>query len=250
MMLQRSRRESRCCDCHGRGVWCREGEVEVLASHGISVVAIDRAWPGDQPGGDGVEQMTGDVVDDSTWSAAVSMAERLGRPSMLVLNAAKLVVGTVLEVTAEQFRAVMEVNVIAAVKGLQAVLPSMLSHGRGSIVAVASTNALYAEQALASYNSSKGALLQFIRSVAVDFARAGFERTRSARVRSILRSFVSTWTPPQTPKRSFAEDRPTPQWAAPRSRRRRARRSLPAERCRFGDDRGLSTRRWRANGDL
>jgi NAD(P)-dependent dehydrogenase (short-subunit alcohol dehydrogenase family) len=92
---------------------------------------------------------------------------------MLVLNAAKLVVGTVLEVTAEQFRAVMEVNVIAAVKGLQATLPSMLSHGRGSIVGVASTNSLYAEQTLASYNSSKGALLQLIRSVAVDYARAG-----------------------------------------------------------------------------
>ena len=147
--------------------------VELLASHGISVVAIDRAWPRDHPGSDAVERLTGDVVDDSTWSTALEVAERLGRPSMLVLNAAKLVVGTVLEVTTEQFRAVMEVNVIAAVKGLQATLPSMLSHGRGSIVGVASTNSLYAEQSLASYNSSKGALLQLIRSVAVDYARAG-----------------------------------------------------------------------------
>src|SRR4030088_2091483 len=123
--------------------------AELLASHGISVVAIDRAWPSDQPGSDAVERLTGDVVDDSTWSTALEVAERLGAPSMLVLNAAKLVVGTVLEVTAEEFRAVMEVNVIAAVKGLQATLPSMLSRGRGSIVGVASTNSLYAEQTLA-----------------------------------------------------------------------------------------------------
>jgi NAD(P)-dependent dehydrogenase (short-subunit alcohol dehydrogenase family) len=49
----------------------------------------------------------------------------------------------------------------------------MLERGRGSIVGIASTNALYAEQALVSYNSSKGALLQLIRSVAVDHARGG-----------------------------------------------------------------------------
>ena len=147
--------------------------VEVLALHGIAVVAIDRAWPQDPVGAVSVEQLTGDVVDDSTWSAAVVAAERLGGPSMLVLNAAKNVVGTVLEVTAEQFRAVMEVNVIAAVKGLQACLPGMLANGHGSVVGVASTNAMYAEQGLAPYNSSKGALLQLIRSVAVDHARAG-----------------------------------------------------------------------------
>lgn len=147
--------------------------VELLASHGTSVVAIDRAWPGDQPGADNVERLTGDVVDGGTWSAALAAAEPLGGPSMLVLNAAKLVVGTVLEATTDEFRAVMEVNVIAAVQGLQASLPGMLARGRGSIVGVASTNALYAEQALATYNSSKGALLQLIRSVAVDYARAG-----------------------------------------------------------------------------
>jgi NAD(P)-dependent dehydrogenase (short-subunit alcohol dehydrogenase family) len=67
----------------------------------------------------------------------------------------------------------MEVNLIAAVKGVQACLPGMLARGRGSIVGVASTNALYAEQGLVSYNASKGALLQLIRSVAVDHARAG-----------------------------------------------------------------------------
>jgi NAD(P)-dependent dehydrogenase (short-subunit alcohol dehydrogenase family) len=147
--------------------------VELLGTHGISVVAIDRAWPADHSGSDTVERLTGDVVDDTTWAAALEVAQRLGGPSMLVLNAAKLVVGTVLEVNPEQFRAVFEVNVIGAVKGLQACLPSMLERGRGSIVGIASTNALYAEQALVSYNSSKGALIQLIRSVAVDHARAG-----------------------------------------------------------------------------
>ncbi len=147
--------------------------VELLASRGIAVIAIDRAWSGEEAGADGVERIHGDVTDDDAWAAALAVAEPLGGPSMLVICAAKNVVGTVLDVTADDLRSVLEVNLIAAVKGLQASLPSMLARGRGAIVAVASTDALYAEQGLVAYNTSKGALLQLMRSVAIDYAREG-----------------------------------------------------------------------------
>jgi NAD(P)-dependent dehydrogenase (short-subunit alcohol dehydrogenase family) len=82
-------------------------------------------------------------------------------------------VGTVLDVPDSDFRAVMEVNVFGAVKALKATLPRMIERGGGAIVGVASTASLYAEQALAAYSTSKGAILQLIRSVAVDHARQG-----------------------------------------------------------------------------
>ena len=147
--------------------------VEQLAASGVAVVAVDRSWGEGYRGSGKVERIAGDVVDDTTWLMARKAAERLGGPSMLVLSAAKLVVGTVLEVPAEDFRAVMEVNVIAPVKALRACLPNMLERGRGSIVGVGSTCSLFAEQSLSTYNASKGALLQLIRSVAVDHARDG-----------------------------------------------------------------------------
>ena len=146
--------------------------VELLSSSGVSVVAIDLDWPSDTPE-DGVERIAGDVTSDATWAAADKAADRLGGPSMLVINAAKLVVGTVLDVPEEDFRAVIEVNVFGAMKALKAILPSMIEQRRGSIVGVASTASLYAEQALAAYSTSKGAILQLIRSVAVDHARQG-----------------------------------------------------------------------------
>lgn len=146
--------------------------VELLSSSGVSVVAIDLDWPSDTPE-DGVERIAGDVTSDATWAAAGEAADRLGGPSMLVINAAKLVVGTVLDVPEEDFRAVIEVNVFGAMKALKAILPRMIEQGRGSIVGVASTASLYAEQALAAYSTSKGAILQLIRSVAVDHARQG-----------------------------------------------------------------------------
>jgi NAD(P)-dependent dehydrogenase (short-subunit alcohol dehydrogenase family) len=146
--------------------------VDLLRSNGVDVVAIDMAWPADVPDV-GAEHITGDVTDDATWEAAIEAADRLGGPSMLVINAAKLVVGTTLAVPLEDFRAVMEVNVFAAVKALKAVLPSMIARGGGSVVGVASTASLYAEQALAAYSTSKGAILQLIKSIAVDHARQG-----------------------------------------------------------------------------
>ena len=146
--------------------------VELLRSEGVEVVAIDMTWA-DDAADDGIQRIAGDVTDDATWTAAVEAAGRLGGPSMLVINAAKLVVGTVLDVSMEDFRAVMEVNVFGAVKALKATLPRMITRGGGSIVGVASTASLYAEQALAAYSTSKGAILQLIKSVAVDHARQG-----------------------------------------------------------------------------
>jgi NAD(P)-dependent dehydrogenase (short-subunit alcohol dehydrogenase family) len=147
--------------------------VELLGSNGVGVVAIDRVWPGDDDGSASVERIAGDVTDDATWAASLETADRMGGPSMLVINAAKLVVGTVLDVPVEEFRSVIEVNVIAAVKALKATVPRMIERGGGSVVGVASTASLYAEQALAAYSTSKGAILQLIRSVAVDHARQG-----------------------------------------------------------------------------
>jgi NAD(P)-dependent dehydrogenase (short-subunit alcohol dehydrogenase family) len=156
----------------GGGSGVGRATARLLASSGIAVVAIDRRWPEDELP-DGVDAITGDVVDDATWAGALEAAAPFGGPSMLVLNAAKLAVGNVLELPEEEFRSVIEVNVLSAVKGLRATLPPMIARGKGSIVGVASTASLYAEQALAAYSTSKGALLQLIRSVAVDHARQG-----------------------------------------------------------------------------
>ena len=105
----------------------------------MRVVAVDLAWPPDAGLDDGVNRVAGDVTDDATWSATVAAADAMGGASMLVINAAKLVVGTVLDVPLDDVRAVMEVNVFAAVKALKATLPGMIARGGGRVVGVAST---------------------------------------------------------------------------------------------------------------
>jgi NAD(P)-dependent dehydrogenase (short-subunit alcohol dehydrogenase family) len=145
--------------------------VAALRADGARVVAVDLVDPGAD---DGVVSIVGDVVDPATWASALDGARSLGgAPTQLVINAAKLIVGTVLDVSADDLRAVLEVNVLGAYQAMHAVLPVMIENGGGTIVTIASTDALLAEQGLAAYCTSKGALLQLTRCVAVDHARQG-----------------------------------------------------------------------------
>jgi NAD(P)-dependent dehydrogenase (short-subunit alcohol dehydrogenase family) len=140
-----------------------------LRASGTDVVGIDLEWG---PGAPEVGvRVSGDVCAVGTWREALDAAGRA--PSGLVLNAARLTVGTVLDVSDEELRRVFDVNVFAVALGLRECLPAMIGAGGGSVVAVASVAALVAEQGLSAYCASKGALLQLMRCVAVDHARAG-----------------------------------------------------------------------------
>lgn len=144
--------------------------ARLLAARDVEVVGIDQSWDDDSIPGLRVE---GDVTDAKTWAHALDEASRLGELSGLVLGAAHLTLGPLLEVDESSFRRGFEVNVFAAALALRACLPTMIARGGGSVVAVASVNALYAEQGLTAYCASKGALLQLIRGVGIDYARAG-----------------------------------------------------------------------------
>jgi NAD(P)-dependent dehydrogenase (short-subunit alcohol dehydrogenase family) len=149
--------------------------VEGLVARGVSVVAVTRRPQVERQNSELLTWVTGDVSEPTAWSDALAACQDRfhGSPSMLVLNAATLAVGTVLTVTMEEMRRVFDVNVFGAMLGMRACLPGMIARGGGVIVTVASTNAFFAEQSLASYCSSKGALLQLTRCVAVDHGRQG-----------------------------------------------------------------------------
>lgn len=136
------------------------------------VIGVDLNWP--EAGLKDLVRVTGSVSESTTWDDVARVVERAGAPvDKLVINAAKLDVGTVLDISMEEFASTIEVNVLGAVHALKTCLPGMVGTASGSIVAVASVDALFAEQDLAAYGTSKGALLQLIRSVAVDFGRFG-----------------------------------------------------------------------------
>lgn len=143
-----------------------------LRERGISVVGVDLVEGSDAAD---LVWIQGDVADGETWCRAVDGAKKQfdGTPSILVLNAAYLAVGTVLELSDEQWQRLFSVNVFGAVRALRACLPGMIERKRGAVVTVGSVDATMAEQGLISYCASKGAILQLTRTIAVDHARDG-----------------------------------------------------------------------------
>lgn len=161
----------------GGGSGIGRAVVEEVASSGGRVMAVDIDeatlsaidWVGD------VLAITGDVAAESTWSRVIQAAEKeFGeKPTRFVSNAAIVEVGTTLTLGEEQWQRTLEVNLMGAVRGARALIPGMIVAGGGSIVTVASVDAFMAEQGLAAYCASKGALLQYTRVLALDHARDG-----------------------------------------------------------------------------
>jgi NAD(P)-dependent dehydrogenase (short-subunit alcohol dehydrogenase family) len=147
----------------------------LLVANGVYTIGVDLS-DGAAPlkGAEGYHHVAGDVTEEATWQAVVDRLKGSGHKSFgLVTSAAILDVGLVTETTKEQIRRTFDVNVAGTSLAMKAMIPLMIEAGGGSIVAVASVNASFAEQQLALYNASKAAVRQLARTAALDYARQG-----------------------------------------------------------------------------
>jgi NAD(P)-dependent dehydrogenase (short-subunit alcohol dehydrogenase family) len=93
-----------------------------------------------------------------------------GRIDVLVNNAGIFKAAPFLEVTEEDFDAVIRVNLKGAFLVAQAVAREMVKTGGGSVVNMSSVNAVMAIPSIASYNMSKGGINQLTRAMALALA--------------------------------------------------------------------------------
>lgn len=100
----------------------------------------------------------------------VARAERAaGRPVDVLVNCAgQDAVAGMLEVTAEQMRALYEVNLLAPAELVRQVLPGMVARGRGHLVTVSSGFSTVTAPGLVPYASSKAGLSHFHAGVGVE----------------------------------------------------------------------------------
>jgi NAD(P)-dependent dehydrogenase (short-subunit alcohol dehydrogenase family) len=96
-----------------------------------------------------------------------------GRIDVLVNNAGIARTADLLEVTEEDFDAVLRVNLRGAFLMAQAVARHMVAAGRGSIVNLSSVNGTFTIPTIASYNISKGGMNQLTRVFALGLADKG-----------------------------------------------------------------------------
>ncbi|GHD87245.1 SDR family NAD(P)-dependent oxidoreductase [Streptomyces naganishii] len=107
-------------------------------------------------------------------------AERLvqearGRVDILVNNvgAAPARTGGFLSVTDADWRHVLDLNLLSAVRVTRAALPLMLGAGRGSIVTVASVNATLPDPLVIDYSAGKAALVAFSKALSKEVGPKG-----------------------------------------------------------------------------
>jgi len=130
-----------------------------------------------------------DVTSEADWIVAVEQARaQLGGLSVLVNNAGVLPLGSVEDLSLEQWRRGMSVNADSVFLGCKHALPLMRESQPGSIVNIASISALIAGHNLAAYNASKAAVWMLTKSVALHCAKRGWD----IRCNSIHPTFVRT----------------------------------------------------------
>lgn len=127
-----------------------------------------------QAAGHAALYVAADLTAPSASEAVVAAAvARFGTVDVLVNNAGRLINGTALECTDEQWHQVLDLNLTSAFRLTRAVLPVMLAQRRGAIVNVASDWALMGARRALVYCVSKAALAQLTRCVALDHAEQG-----------------------------------------------------------------------------
>ncbi|GGY16458.1 SDR family NAD(P)-dependent oxidoreductase [Streptomyces tanashiensis] len=127
-----------------------------------------------------------DIGDPAAVASLVeTVVGTYGRLDGLVLNAGIGRGGGVGEVTLEDWEDVMRTNLTGPFLLLRAALPHLLE-ARGAVVAVASVSALRNGVGNAAYATSKAALLQLCRSLAVDYGGSGL------RANTVCPSWVRT----------------------------------------------------------
>ncbi|MDO5626154.1 MAG: SDR family oxidoreductase [Pseudomonadota bacterium] len=115
-----------------------------------------------------------DVGDKAQVDALVAHTMQIhGRIDVLVNNAGIFKADDFLDVTEQDFDAVLRVNLKGAFLVAQAVAREMAKAGSGSIVHMSSVNSVLAIPAIASYNVSKGGINQLTRAMALALADRG-----------------------------------------------------------------------------
>ncbi len=115
-----------------------------------------------------------DVTSPDDWAAAVARAEeRFGPVTVLVNNAGIIAANPIETCTLDEFRRVLDVNLVGQFLGIKAVLASMGRAGGGSIVNVSSTSGYVARHGLPAYVTSKFGIRGLTRAAAVELGAKG-----------------------------------------------------------------------------
>src|SRR5262245_36361630 len=149
-------------------LFAEEGAAVVVAEMD-STTGADAAERVKQRGGQARFVQT-DVADESSVRRMVAEAiQSFGEINLLVNNAAVFILRGV-DATPEEWRRILDVNVMGPALVAKHVAPEMRKTGGGAIVNLGSISSFIAQPQFVTYNATKGAIAQLTRCLALDLA--------------------------------------------------------------------------------
>jgi NAD(P)-dependent dehydrogenase (short-subunit alcohol dehydrogenase family) len=166
--------------------------AELLAERGFILAMIDLRMPEEtiraieKRGGEAIG-FTGDIASEEIVGRfAGDVLDRFGHTEVLVNNAGISLISPAEKTSAQDYRRVLEVNLVAPFLLAKAFGAKMLEAGRGSIINVASVAGLLGIADRAAYNASKHGLIGLTRTLAAEWGGRG------VRVNAVCPGWVKT----------------------------------------------------------
>jgi 3alpha(or 20beta)-hydroxysteroid dehydrogenase len=128
----------------------------------------------DKMGADVCRYVHHDVTSAADWANAVATAvDAFEKLDVLVNNAGILRHSTIAEMTEEQFRRILDVNVVGTWLGIKSVIEPMTAAGGGSIVNVSSVEGMTGASGMSAYSASKFAVRGMTKTAAQELGHKG-----------------------------------------------------------------------------
>jgi NAD(P)-dependent dehydrogenase (short-subunit alcohol dehydrogenase family) len=145
--------------------------VGLFTARGARVVAEDLSPAVEELADERVATLQGDVAEPDTARQAVALArERFGALDVLVNNAGRFLLKPTVETSDEDWDELLRVNVRGAFLHCREALPVLGEPGDGRIVNVASISGTVGLPGQTAYCSTKGAIVQLTRQLAIEHA--------------------------------------------------------------------------------
>ncbi len=166
----------------GASVGIGRATALMLAEHGASLVLIDRDGKGLEKVKSEAAKYTDKVLiyecdisdEERVYAVTEDAIKNFGKIDILVNNAAVWRSwASFMETSTDEWRKFMDINVMGTVYATRAVLPSMLAHGYGRIINVASVAGVYGNAKMVHYSATKGAVISMTRALAKEVADKG-----------------------------------------------------------------------------
>jgi len=154
---------------------------ELFAQHGAKIVVTGRSFERGEAVIEAIEKTGGEAIlyegciskEDTVRESIALAEERFGRLDIVINNAGMVEVKMLHEYTTEEWDFLMNVNVSSSFWALKYAFPLLKQNKRSYIVMNGSISSFVGQAMTPAYTTSKGAMLQLCKSIALDYAAWG-----------------------------------------------------------------------------